>query len=115
LIVVKELGYLALAIVQAGAYICKTQYGLDHYLKMYHEFCGNLLEEYCDEVHKMDDYKWTVYTTWTMSFDRLNEKAVKFLQLCAFFHHDGISELIFQNTVTNMADMVLDAHKDPEG
>jgi hypothetical protein len=82
---------------------------------MYHEFCGNLLEEYCDEVHKMDDYKWTVYTTWTMSFDRHNEKAVKFLQLCAFFHHDGISELIFQNTVTNMAHMVLDAHKDPEG
>ena len=82
---------------------------------MYHQFWGDLLEEYGENVHKTDDYKWTVYTTWTMSFHQLGAKAAGFLQLCSFFHHEGISELMFQNAALNMADVDWDPHLDPEG
>src|SRR5262245_44277657 len=82
---------------------------------MYHQFRGEFLEEYGDDAHKIDDYKWTVYTTWTMSFRQLDAKAARFLQLCSFFHHEGISESIFQNAASHMADMDWDSRLDPEG
>ena len=87
--------------VQAGAYIFKSKCGLDRYLEMYPERRGGLLKEY-REVQKMDDYKWTTYTTWTISFKRLSEQSTRFLQLCACLHHDGISEAIFQNAASNV-------------
>jgi tetratricopeptide (TPR) repeat protein len=46
-----------------------------------------------------DDYKWTVYTTWRISFDRLSLPAAMFLQLCSFLHRDGISEDIFSKAI----------------
>ena len=52
-------------------------------------------------MQKSNDYKWTVYTTWTISFQRLSAQSAKFLQLCAYLHHDGISEAIFQNAASN--------------
>jgi tetratricopeptide (TPR) repeat protein len=45
---------------------------------------------------RADGYEWTVYTTWQISFEKLSSKAASFLQLCAFMHHDGISEEIFR-------------------
>ena len=99
--VVQELGYLALAVVQAGAYILKTECNLNRYLEMYRERRGVLLEEYRGIVQKMDDYEWTVYTTWIISFKRLSQESATFLQLCAFLHHDGIFEAIFQNAAFN--------------
>jgi tetratricopeptide (TPR) repeat protein len=45
----------------------------------------------------VDDYKWTVYTTWEMSMEKLSPTAATFLHLCAFLHYDGISKAIFQN------------------
>ncbi|KAF8237639.1 hypothetical protein L208DRAFT_1389082, partial [Tricholoma matsutake] len=36
------------------------------------------------------------YTTWQISFKKLSSKAATFLQLCAFMHHDGISEETFR-------------------
>ena len=101
LTVSQELGYLALAVVQAGAYICQSECSLERYLELYRERRGGILEEYRDSVQKMDDYKWTVYTTWTISFNRLSAQSATFLQLCAHLHHDGISEAIFRNAASN--------------
>ncbi|KZS93989.1 TPR-like protein, partial [Sistotremastrum niveocremeum HHB9708] len=98
-----ELGFFALAIVQAGAYIANTNISIDEYLKLYARCRGELLEEYKDQVQKVDDYEWTVYTTWIISFQRLSKEAAKFLQLCAFLHHDGISESIFEKGATQLA------------
>src|SRR3984957_5138930 len=105
-IIEQELGYLALAVVQAGAYISRFECGLSRYLEMYRERRGELLEEYRNQVQKIDDYEWTVYTTWTMSFERLSAQAATFLKICAFLHHDGISEAIFQNGARNLANYV---------
>ncbi|KAJ7694720.1 P-loop containing nucleoside triphosphate hydrolase protein [Mycena metata] len=90
--IVKTLHYLPLAIVQAGAFISKSQ-NLDRYLALYTKNQGRLLSERPAQSH--DRYAQTVYTTWQMSFDRLTPPAAMFLQHCAFLHYNGISEEIF--------------------
>src|ERR1700722_12205173 len=106
MIIEQELGYFALAIVQAGAYIFKSECGLGRYLEMYRERRGTLLEEYGTQVQKIDDYERTVYTTWLMSFEQLSAQAAQFFKICAFLHHDGISEAIFRNAARNLANYV---------
>jgi tetratricopeptide (TPR) repeat protein len=56
-----------------------------------------VLEEYCRIVAKSDDYAWTVYTTWLISYNQLTNRVAEFLRLLGFMHYDGISEAIFQN------------------
>ncbi|KAJ7727576.1 hypothetical protein B0H16DRAFT_1894381 [Mycena metata] len=82
--IVKELYYLPLAIAQAGAFISKSE-----------DLAGYLTLEKPDQSH--DQYAWTVYTTWQISFDRLSKPAARFLQLCSFLHYTGITEDIFSN------------------
>ena len=105
-IIEQELGYLALAVVQAGAYISRFDCDLRRYLEMYRERRGELLEEYRTQVQKIDDYQWTVYTMWLMSFEQLTPQAATFFKICAFLHHDGISEAILQNAAPNLANYV---------
>ena len=105
-IIEQELGCLALAVVQAGAYISRFGCGLRRYLEMYRERRGELLEEYRTQVQKIDDYERTVYTTWLMSFEQLSPQAATLFKICAFLHHDGISEAIFQNAARNLATYV---------
>ena len=90
----KELGYLALAVAQAGAYIAHSC-SLDDYLHIYREDRAHLLHKY--STHTPGDYQWTVYTTWEMSLKKLTPTATMFLRICSFFHHQGISQAIFQN------------------
>ncbi|KAJ7765226.1 hypothetical protein B0H16DRAFT_1687411 [Mycena metata] len=90
--IVKALHYLPLAIVQAGAFISKSQ-NLDGYLALYMKNQARLLSE--KPAQSQDQYAWTVYTTWQMSFDRLTPLAAMFLQHCSFLHYNGISEEIF--------------------
>ncbi|KAJ7791562.1 hypothetical protein B0H13DRAFT_2689848 [Mycena leptocephala] len=95
--IVKELCYLPLAIVQAGAFILQSG-ALDSYLDIYMKNRAQLLSE--KPAQSYDNYAWTVYTTWQMSFDQLSSPAAMFLQLCSFLHRDGISEDIFSRAAT---------------
>ncbi|KAJ7714255.1 hypothetical protein B0H16DRAFT_1742734 [Mycena metata] len=90
--IVKELYYLPLAIVQAGAFISKSE-DLEGYLALYHSNRARLLTEKAAQSH--DDYAQTVFTTWQISFDQLSDLAATFLQLCSFLHYTGISEDMF--------------------
>ncbi|KAJ7168441.1 hypothetical protein C8R46DRAFT_1267467 [Mycena filopes] len=92
--IVKELCYLPLAMVQAGAFISESE-DLDGYLRLYHKNRARLLSKQVPQSH--DDYAWTVYTTWQISFDRLSKPAATLLQLCSFLHYTGISEDMFSN------------------
>ncbi|KAJ7474070.1 hypothetical protein FB451DRAFT_1367085 [Mycena latifolia] len=92
--IVKALWYLPLAIVQAGAFILKSG-SLNSYLALYIKNKEQLLREKPAQSH--DDYAWTVYTTWQISFDQLSKPAAMLLQFCSFLHHGGISEQIFKN------------------
>ncbi|KAJ7622271.1 hypothetical protein FB45DRAFT_798371 [Roridomyces roridus] len=87
-----ELSCLPLAIVHAGAYIAKFK-GLVKYLSIYRKNKEELLRRHPDHAH--DNYEWTVYTTWQISYERLSPVAARFLQLCALLHHSKIPESIF--------------------
>ncbi|KAJ7111258.1 P-loop containing nucleoside triphosphate hydrolase protein, partial [Mycena epipterygia] len=90
------LQYLPLAIIQAGAFISKSG-ALNSYLVLYEHNRAQLLSERPAQLH--DDYAWTVYTTWQISFQQLSQPAAMFLQLCSLIHHQGISEQIFKNAM----------------
>ncbi|KAJ7749914.1 P-loop containing nucleoside triphosphate hydrolase protein [Mycena metata] len=97
--IVKELYYLPLAIAQAGAFISKSE-DLNSYLALYAENRARLLREKPEQSH--DQYAWTVYTTWQISFDQLSKPAAMLLQLCSFLHYTGISEDIFRNASNSL-------------
>ncbi|KAJ7121454.1 hypothetical protein C8R44DRAFT_919864, partial [Mycena epipterygia] len=67
--IVKVLYYLPLAIVQAGAFISKSG-NLNSYLALYKQNRAQLLSQRQAQSH--DDYAWTVYTTWQISFNQLS-------------------------------------------
>ncbi|KAJ7494830.1 hypothetical protein B0H11DRAFT_2003542 [Mycena galericulata] len=90
--IVKALCYFPLAIIQAGASIAKSG-SLDSYLALFTENRTRLLSKKPAQSH--DNYAWTVYTTWQISFKQLSPGSQKLLQLCSFLHHQGISEEIF--------------------
>ncbi|KAF8182447.1 hypothetical protein K438DRAFT_1724930 [Mycena galopus ATCC 62051] len=90
--IVKALHYFPLAIVQAGAFISKSQ-DLDSYLALYTKNQAQLLCEKPAQSH--DRYALTVYTTWQISFNQLTSPAAMLLQQCSFLHYNGISEHIF--------------------
>ncbi|KAJ7081516.1 P-loop containing nucleoside triphosphate hydrolase protein, partial [Mycena epipterygia] len=89
--------YLPLAIIQAGAFISKSG-DLNSYLALYEQNKVRLLSQKPAQSH--DNYAWTVYTTWQISFEQLSQPAATFLQLCSLLHHQGISEQIFKNAAT---------------
>ncbi|KAJ6607830.1 P-loop containing nucleoside triphosphate hydrolase protein, partial [Mycena sp. CBHHK59/15] len=95
--IVKVLHCLPLAVVQAGAFISKTG-ALGRYLTLYEQNCTRLLSELPAQSH--DKYAWSVYTTWDISFQCLSKPAARFLQLCSFLHHEGISEAIFSHAAS---------------
>ncbi|KAJ7255559.1 P-loop containing nucleoside triphosphate hydrolase protein [Mycena rebaudengoi] len=95
--IVKALYCFPLAIVQAGAYIAKTQ-KLRKYLTLYQQNHAELLSRLPDQP--LDKYAWSVYTTWDISFNCLGHLAAKFLQICSFLHYEGISEAIFSSAAT---------------
>ncbi|KAJ7627013.1 P-loop containing nucleoside triphosphate hydrolase protein [Roridomyces roridus] len=91
--IVRALWLLPLAIIQAGAFIARTG-SLKSYLALYTTNRSRLLSEKPSQSH--DDYAWTVYTTWEISFKQLSSRARNLLQLCSFLYHQGISEQIFR-------------------
>ncbi|KAJ7853008.1 P-loop containing nucleoside triphosphate hydrolase protein [Mycena leptocephala] len=107
--IVKELCYLPLAIVQAGAFILQSE-ALDSYLDIYMKNRAQLLSE--KPAQSYDNYAWTVYTTWQMSFDQLSPPAAAFLQLCSFLHRDGISEDIFSRAAAYKFQMAIPSREE---
>ncbi|KAG9121121.1 hypothetical protein FRC07_003053, partial [Ceratobasidium sp. 392] len=112
-ILVKEFGYLALAIIQAGAYIRVTECTPQDYLEMYLEN-KKILEEYKKLVPKCDDYGWTVYTTWLISYNGLKPEVAQFLRLLGFMHHEGITENILRNACERLSAYELELSTDQD-
>ena len=96
--VVGILGYLPLAIEQAGAYISDVQIRLDEYLPLYKQHRRDLLQR----ASLGDIYNYrrqTVYTTWEVSYRMLeiqDNAAAEMLLLLTYFHHETIWEGIFE-------------------
>ncbi|KAH7333987.1 hypothetical protein B0J17DRAFT_121022 [Rhizoctonia solani] len=124
---VYDFGHLALAIVQAGAYIAHLPgMTIPIYHKRFREKQREMLEKYTTlpESSKFDNYTKTVYTTWNMCYELLEQRqkpeAQKLLWLIAFLHHSGITMPMFQRAVANIRhyvpvleqmEMEKDAHR----
>jgi tetratricopeptide (TPR) repeat protein len=93
---VAELGYLPLALEQAGAFISQTAgFGLADYLQRFRKQSKDLLDR-----GQAFGYEGTINTTWNLSFEHLQEKApdaIELLTLFAFLDPDDIpSTLLFK-------------------
>lgn len=93
--IVSALGHLALAVTQAGAYIRETMCTPNHYLELYRHRRQDLLGY--DSRHSGTDYRYTVFTTWQVSLDRIESIqdgtsafALEILRLVCFYHHDRV-------------------------
>lgn len=105
--IVEILGYLALAIVQAGAIIRQKFCNMQEFCKIYAAHRQQLLSRQPIQVDS--DYRYTVYTTWEISIGMIEKmpsevasNALALLRLFSFLHFDGISEEILENAWKNM-------------
>ncbi|PVF97304.1 hypothetical protein CPB86DRAFT_707261 [Serendipita vermifera] len=95
--IVKELGMLALAITQAGAYIYKTrQLGL--YLGIFRK---HRVERMREASLKGRNYDGSTYTAFDLSFKLLPEKAKEVMKIFAFLHHSHIPHALFKKSIDN--------------
>ncbi|CCA75354.1 related to tetratricopeptide repeat domain protein-Neosartorya fischeri [Serendipita indica DSM 11827] len=92
LAIVEELGMLALAITQAGAYIRQTR-RLSAYLGTLRKSRNRLLSRKPDIG---SDYTSSAYAAFDLSFHQLPNSTQKFLRLCAFLHHSLIPLSLFE-------------------
>ncbi|EXL39944.1 hypothetical protein FOCG_17446 [Fusarium oxysporum f. sp. radicis-lycopersici 26381] len=92
--IVKELGYLALAISMAGKYVSQTprlSSNLPSYLNEFRYRRQALLSETPDEL--VARYHHSVMTVWETSYDAVSEhlpEACRLLTLLCFIHYDDI-------------------------
>ncbi|KAH8833244.1 hypothetical protein DL96DRAFT_1705247 [Flagelloscypha sp. PMI_526] len=107
--IVQELGCLALAVNQARAFLAKRVCNLKDYLRMYRDNRKTLLAD--RTVQSTDDYKYSVYTTWTISFNRLSKEAALFLRLLCYMHYRDIPSTLFEDAQRRL-DEYADYYKD---
>jgi tetratricopeptide (TPR) repeat protein len=104
--VVKSLGYLALAIIQAGAVIRQRLASLEGFCELHSKRKKELLES--GRPESSIEYQHSVYTTWEISIKMIEDMkndhamlALELLRLFAFMHFDGITEGIFEKARSN--------------
>ena len=100
--VAETLGFLALALVQAGAYIRKGLCKMEEYCEEYLRQREELLKY--RPVQAQHEYQYTVYTTWEVSVaavgqmeSQTSRNALSLLHIFAFWYFEGISEDIFKD------------------
>ncbi|KAL5636635.1 hypothetical protein ACGC1H_000556 [Rhizoctonia solani] len=100
----EDFGHLALAIVQAGAYINHHPHiTISEYHKLFLNGRQRMLEQYNRLPVRVDDYDKTVYTTWMLCYELLENRASQqLLWLIAFLYPKGITTEIFQRSSTSM-------------
>ncbi|KAH8833247.1 hypothetical protein DL96DRAFT_1811753 [Flagelloscypha sp. PMI_526] len=107
--IVQELGCLALAVSQARAFLAKQICSLKDYLRMYRDNRKTLLAD--RTVQSTDNYKYSVYTTWNISFNQLSKEAALFLRLLCYMHHRDIPSALFEDAQRRLGDRA-DYYKD---
>jgi len=108
--IVEEMDGLPLALVQAGAYIVETACSLEDYLDLYKTHHKELLARHS---RLMLDYPKTVATTWSLSFQQIEQQspgAADLLRFCAFLAPDVIpEELLMRGTAEQSANLEVEA------
>jgi tetratricopeptide (TPR) repeat protein len=84
----KELGYLAVAVVQAGTYCHALSFSFTQYWSLFKSHRADLMKR--AEPSSLDNYERGAYTTLDISYKALPQAARKFLHFISFFHHTDI-------------------------
>lgn len=107
-VIASTLGYLPLALDQAGSYIRARDLQLKDFISRYEECKKSILSEtpeqwdYRRSINERSGEYLSVFTTWELSFEQLSgdehEKGYKerFLTLAAFFDNKKIAERYFK-------------------
>ncbi|KIL60249.1 hypothetical protein M378DRAFT_1064453, partial [Amanita muscaria Koide BX008] len=110
---VEALGWIPLAIDQAGAYIQSCRCGFDYYLELFTNHSAQLLSG--EEFKGASRYQYSTYGTWDISMEEIKHRAkgeniaqslaaksaLILHNIFAFLHHDNISRDIFENAALN--------------
>ena len=98
--ITRTLGYLALALIQAGASIRHGICTLEGYLDVFASYRRQIMND--DFVQGSDSYKYTVYTTWEVSVQKIESMAtetavdaIQILQILAFMHFEQVPASMF--------------------
>jgi tetratricopeptide (TPR) repeat protein len=86
--IVKELGCLAVALVQAGTYCHELSCSFTQYLKLFYSHRAELLRR--AEPSSLDNYQRGAYTALDLSYKALPQPCRDFLHFISFFHHTDI-------------------------
>ena len=93
---IQRLGYLPLALVQAGTYMRETKTGCSKYLELYEASWTQLAAE----TPRLRDYEnGSIQTTWMISYERVrqgNRTAGKLLQLWGYLDHQDVWYELFR-------------------
>jgi hypothetical protein len=84
----KELGCLAVALVQAGTYCHELSYSFTQYLALFYPHRAELMKR--AEPSSLDNYQRGAYTTLDLSYRALPQPSRDFLHFISFFHHTDI-------------------------
>lgn len=121
--IAKTLGYLPLALIQAGAAIRQNICSLEDYLDLYASHRKQILTSL--PVQGSDQYKYTIFTTWEVSFrmieNRITEEeraeeaadAIEVLHVFAFLHFEHVPASIFERAGENLHSISQPAISDP--
>ncbi|KAL7270644.1 hypothetical protein RUND412_006646, partial [Rhizina undulata] len=92
--IVKALGELPLALDQAGAHISSLQMSFSDYRNMIEKSMKAGLNKQVPQ-YGLPSYKASVFTTWELSFQELDDNARRLLHLCAFLGNEDIPAELF--------------------
>jgi len=93
--IVQKVGYLPLALDQAGAYIHMQEYSFSRYLEKYEANVTYFLSG----RWKVGKHNRSVFATWELSFEAIqkqNPKSAELLLVCGFLDNNDILEELLQ-------------------
>ena len=76
---------------------------MNDYRDLYRRERDNLLQN--EEIQEQDPYASAVYSTWKLSYDKLDPSAQLFLQICSLLHPEGIAEEMFEKAALSQSNL----------
>src|SRR6266478_5515088 len=118
--IVAALGFIPLAIDQAGAYVLSCGCSLDSYIELYLKHRERLMSD--PGFKGASDYGYSTYGTWEISMQEIEQRALdvsskegiaaqdalSLQRFFAFLHHENISEEIFLSAAVNYQEIDKD-------
>lgn len=103
----KRLGYLPLALEQAGAYIAIVKCSLSEYLDLLKEYGLKVFDE--EKYSRPQDYEKVISTTWNISIACISDEGAKQLfKLCSYMDSEKIPVQFFVVIRENLMQPLLD-------